>query len=127
MTTKEKVMTTKGVAKRLSKLFKENKWSEAQDELFSKDAVSIEPAHAAGAGMGSVKGLDQIKKKGEQFNKTIEAVHGGYSSEPIVAGNHIAIAMGMDATFKGKGRQKMDEIIVYEVKDGKIIKEQFFF
>ncbi|HEV3250822.1 MAG TPA: SnoaL-like domain-containing protein [Puia sp.] len=127
MTTQEKVMTTKGVAKRLSKLFKENKWSEAQDELFSKDAISIEPAHVAGEGMASVKGLDQIKKKGEQFNKSVEAVHGGYASEPVVAGNHIAIAMGIDATYKGKGRQKMEEIVVYEVKNGKIVKEQFFF
>ena len=36
-------------------------------------------------------------------------------------------AMGMDVTMKGMGRQKMDELAVYEVKDGKIVKEQFFF
>ena len=30
-------------------------------------------------------------------------------------------------TYKGMGRQKMDEIAVYEVKDGKIVKEQFFY
>ena len=30
-------------------------------------------------------------------------------------------------TIKGAGRTKMDEIAVYEVKDGKIVKEQFFF
>jgi hypothetical protein len=29
--------------------------------------------------------------------------------------------------MKGMGRVKMDEIAVYEVKDGKIVKEQFFF
>ena len=54
-------------------------------------------------------------------------MHGGYASETVVAGNHIAFAMGMDATFKGKGRQKINEIVLYEVKDGKIVKEQFFF
>lgn len=32
----------------------------------------------------------------------------------------------MDVTMKGAGRVKMDEI-VYEVKNGKIVKEQFFF
>ena len=127
MTTKQAVMTTQDIANRLSELFKENKWMEAQEELFSEDAVSIEPANAPTMGLASVKGLDKIKEKAEQFNKMVEAVHGGYSSEPIVAGNHIAFAMGMDATFKGKGRQKMDEICVYEVKDGKIVKEQFFF
>jgi hypothetical protein len=28
---------------------------------------------------------------------------------------------------KGAGRVKMDEVAVYEVRDGKIVKEQFFF
>jgi hypothetical protein len=37
------------------------------------------------------------------------------------------VAMGIDATYKGMGRQKMDEIALYEVKDGKIVKEQFFY
>lgn len=125
MSTQEAVMTTQDVANRLCELFKENKWTEAQEELYSEDAISIEPVHAQG--LQSVKGLDNIKKKGEQFNEMIEEMHGGYASAAVVAGNHIAIAMGMDATFKGMGRQKMDEIAIYEVKDGKIVKEQFFF
>jgi hypothetical protein len=35
--------------------------------------------------------------------------------------------MGVEATMKGQGRVKMDEVAVYEVKDGKIVKEQFFY
>ena len=123
--TAEAVMTTQEVANRLSQLFKENKWMEAQEELFSDDAKSIEPAHSQG--LQSVEGLDNIRKKGEQFQAMVEEMHGGYTGEPIVAGNHIAVAMGMDATMKGMGRTQMDEIAVYEVKDGKIVKEQFFF
>jgi hypothetical protein len=125
MSTLEAVMTTQEVANRLSQLFKENKFQEAQEELFSQDCESVEPAHSPG--MQSVKGLDAIKKKGEEFNNMIEEMHGGYAGEPIVAGNYIALAMGMDATYKGMGRQKMDEIALYEVKDGKIVKEQFFY
>lgn len=121
----EKVMTTEQVAKRLSQLFKENKWEEAQQELFAEDAVSIEPAGSPG--MKSVQGLKAIKKKGEDFQNMVQEVHGGYASEPVVAGNHIAFGMGMDVTMKGAGRSKMDEIAVYEVKDGKIVKEQFFY
>ena len=124
-TTAEAVMTTQEVADRLSELFKENKWAEAQEELFSEDAESIEPAHSPG--LQSVKGKEAIKKKGDDFNNMVEEVHGGYAGQPIVAGNHIALAMGIDATYKGMGRQKMDEIAVYEVKDGKIVKEQFFY
>ena len=124
-TTAEAVMTTQEIANRLSELFKENKWMEAQEELFSKDAESIEPAHSQG--LQTVKGLDAIKKKADDFNNMIEEVHGGYAGEPIVAGNHIALAMGIDCTYKGMGRQNMDEIALYEVKDGKIVKEQFFY
>ncbi len=121
----EKVMTTQEVADRLSQLFKENKWNEAQDELFSEDAKSIEPENAPG--LSSVVGLDAIKRKGEEWNAMIEEVHGGYTSEPIVAGKFIAFGMGMDVTLKNSGRMKMDEIAIYEVNDGKIVKEQFFF
>lgn len=125
MSTLEAVMTTQEVADRLSRYFKENKWAEAQDELFSKDAESIEPPHSHG--MPSVKGIDAIKQKGADFNSMVEEVHGGYAGEPIVAGNYIAIAMGMDVTMKGQGRSKMEEICLYEVKNGKIVKEQFFY
>lgn len=121
----EKVMTTKEIANRLSELFKENKWNEAQDELFSPDAESIEPAHAQG--LATVKGIDAIKKKGADFNSMVEEMHGGWVSEPIVGGNYIAVSMGMDCTMKGAGRVKMEEIALYEVKDGKIVKEQFFY
>jgi ketosteroid isomerase-like protein len=125
MSTLEAVMTTQEVANRMYELFKENKWAEVQQELFSDDAESIEPAHSPG--LQTVKGKDAIKKKGDDFNNMIEEVHGGYTGQPIVAGNYIALAMGFDATMKGMGRQKMDEIAVYEVKDGKIVKEQFFY
>ena len=67
-------------------------------------------------------------KKGEVFSSMVEEMHGGWVSEPQVAGNFISFGMGMDVTMKGGvGRMKMDEIAVYEVKDGKIVKEQFFF
>ena len=125
MTTKAAVRTTQEVANRLSELFKENKWNEAQDELFSEDAQSIEPPHAQG--LQTVKGIDNIKKKGQDFQSMVEEVHGGYAGEPIVAGNFIAVAMGMDVTLKGMGRKQMDEIALYEVKGGKIVREQFFY
>jgi len=125
MTTQEQVMTTQEVADRLSGFFKENKWNEAQEELFSDDAKSIEPPGAQG--LQTVEGLAAIKKKGEDFNNALEEMHGGYVSEALVAGRYIAVAMGMDVTMKGAGRMKMDEIALYEVKDGKIVSEQFFY
>ena len=77
--------------------------------------------------MQSVEGLDAIRKKGVDWGKMVEEVHGGYTQAQVVSGNHFSVAMGMDVTMKGAGRTRMDEIAVYEVKDGKIVKEQFFF
>jgi hypothetical protein len=126
MPTLEAVRTTQEVANRLSELFKEYKWTQVHDELFREDAKSIEPAHSKG--MQTVQGLDAIRKKGEDFNNMVEEMHGGWVSEPIVGGNYIAVSMGMDCTFKGgMGRIKMEEIALYEVKDGKIVSEQFFY
>jgi ketosteroid isomerase-like protein len=120
-------MTTQEVANRFNELAQTGEWNKVQEELYADNAVSIEPAHAAAMGMGNAEGIDAIKKKGEAFGQMVEEMHGGYSSEPLVAGNHFTVAMGMDVTMKGAGRMKMDEIAVYEVKDGKIVKEQFFF
>ena len=125
MTTQEAVMTTKEVADRFNQLAQQGDWTTIQNELFADNAVSLEPP--ASQGMKSVEGLDAIKKKGEDFGKMVEEMHGGFTSAPVIGGNYFAVAMGMDATMKGQGRMKMDEIAVYEVKDGKIVKEQFFF
>jgi ketosteroid isomerase-like protein len=125
MSTKEAVMTTQEVANRFNELAQGGNWDKIQEELYSEDAESIEPAHSPG--MQSVKGINAIKEKGKKFNEMVEEMHGGYSKDPVVAGNHFAVAMGMDTTMKGMGRVNMDEIAVYEVKDGKITKEQFFY
>ncbi len=125
MSTLEAVRTTQEVANRMNELFKAFKWTEVQEELFAENAVSIEPPHAQG--LQTVQGLAAIKKKAEDFNNMVEEFHGGWVGDPVVGGNHIAFAMGIDATYKGMGRQNMEEIAVYEVKDGKIVKEQFFY
>src|SRR4029079_12658763 len=125
MTTQEAVMTTKEVANRFNELAQQGQWQQIQDELFADDVVSIEPENSPG--LKTVKGREAISKKGQEFGQMVEEMHGGYSHEPQVAVNHFAMAMGMDVTMKGQERMMMDEIAVYEVKDGKIVKEQFFY
>jgi hypothetical protein len=119
-------MTTKEIANRFYELTQLGKFEQIHDELFSSQAVSIEPEHAQGQ-LKTVKGMDQIKKKGKEWNEAVQEVHSGYSSEPQVAGTHFTVAMGMEVTLKGQPRTKLDEICLYEVKDGKIVKEQFFY
>lgn len=125
MSTLEAVMTTQEVANRFNELAQTGQWEQIHSELFADNALSIEPP--ASQGMQSVEGLPAIKEKGKRFSEMVEEMHGGYSTPPVVGGKFFSVAMGMDCTMKGMGRQKMDEIAVYEVKDGKIVKEQFFY
>jgi hypothetical protein len=121
-------MTTQEVADKFYEMGQANQWDKIQDELYSNDAESIEPPKVEMQGGSQyAKGRDALKEKSAKFNSMIEEMHGGYCSKPVVGGDYFSVAMGMDATYKGMGRMKMDEICVYEVKDGKIVKEQFFF
>lgn len=125
MSTLEAVMTTQEVANRYNELAQTGQWDKIQDELFAANALSIEPHDSPG--LRSVEGMPAIKQKGKQFGEMVEEMHGGYTTAPVVGGNFFSVGMGMDCTMKGMGRQKMDEIAVYKVKDGKIVSEQFFY
>jgi len=125
MSTLEATMTTQDVANRFQELAQASDWNKIQDELFASNAVSIEPPQSPG--LQTAEGIDAIKQKGKQFSEMVEEVHGGYTSAPVVGGKFFSVAMGMDCTMKGMGRMKLDEIALYEVKDGKIVREQFFY
>lgn len=117
-------MTTQEVADRFYALAEQGQFEQILGELYGQDCKSIEPAQS---NWQTVEGLDKIIEKGAAWHDMIEEMHGGYTGAPIVAGNFFSCTMGMDVTIKGQGRVKMDEIAVYEVRDGKIVLEQFFF
>ncbi len=117
-------MTTTEVANRLVELCRKGQWSEAQNELYAQNAVSIEPA---GTPWETAEGFDAIKKKGEQWAGMVEEFHGNEVSDPVISQNHFAVRMKSDTTMKGMGRMQLDELAVYEVQNGKITKEQFFY
>jgi len=119
-------MTTLEVAQRYVELDKQGLSHQIQPELYSDDCESIEPMGFMG-GPQHVKGIEALREKAKRFGEMIEEVYSGYCSEPVVGGNFFSVAMGMDVKMKGEPRMQMDEIAVFEVKDGKIVKEQFFF
>jgi hypothetical protein len=125
MSTTTEVMSTTEIANRLVELCSKGDFEAAQKELFSDDAVSIEP-HATPDFQQETKGLDAILEKGRKWGEMVEETHGGKVSQPLVGENSFACTMTMDVTMKGRGRMQMTELCVYNVKDGKIISEQFF-
>jgi len=118
-------MTTKEIADRLISFCEKDEYETAQKELYSKDIVSIEPL-ATPDFEKETKGLDAVIEKGKKFEAMTEQSHSNKISAPLIAGNVIAFTLTMDITMKGKERATWEELCVYQVKDGKIILEQFF-
>lgn len=118
-------MTTQEVANRLVELCRAGKSEQAIKELYSPEIVSIE---AEGAPDRIVKGFEAMAKKGERFRSMIEKVNSSTVTDPIVAENFFSCGMYMNMVMKGMPHAiDMDEICVYTVSNGKIVKEEFFY
>lgn len=118
-------MTTQEVANRLVDLCREGKHEQAVQELYSPDIVSVEPE---GAPNRIVKGLEGIVEKSVKFESMIEKVNSSFISDPIVAENFFSCTMLMNIQMKGAPVAiDMDEVCVYTVNNGKIVREEFFY
>jgi len=117
-------MTTQQVADRLVQLCREGKKLEAIEELYADNVVSVEPA---GAPVEMTQGKEAVIKATHQWDESVSEIHSATVSDPIVSATHFAIVMDIDATYKANGRMRLNEICVYEVKDGKIVYDEFFY
>ena len=121
------MMNTQQIAERLVALCREGQYEQVYDELFADDAENIEMPAMANGPLGNAKGLDAIRAKGKAWGEAVEQVHGGSVGEPSVSGNWFSVPMSLDVTMKGQGRMQMEEMCLYQVRDGKIVREQFFY
>jgi len=117
-------MSTQEVANRLVEMCRQGQNMEAIAELYGDNVVSKE---MPGAPSEVVSGKEAVTQKSAQWLNSVVEFHKGEISEPIVAGNHFTCKMDFDVTFKERGRQQMEEVCVFEVNDGKIVNEQFFY
>jgi len=119
------VLATKEVAERFNELAQQEKWFEIQDELFAENVKSIEPSTAKH--LPNAEGKSAVRKKGEDWLKRVESRHDSYTTPPIIAGNYFVVGRRTDITVQDLGRIQVSELMMYEVKDGKIVLEQFFY
>ena len=117
-------MNTQQVANRLVDMCRQGQNLEAVEELYADNVTSRE---MPGYPEEIVSGKQNVWHKSKEWLDNVVEFHGGEVSDPIVAGNHFTMKMAFDVTFKDRGRQQMEEVCVYEAKDGKIINEQFFY
>jgi len=120
-------MTTQEVANRYCELAAQNKWEQILDELCGPGLVNKEPEHVSARGIPVItNGLEAVKAKGNANRQMIEAIHSQHCSEAMVAGNFFTVVLSRDITFKEKPRVNLEEIAIFETKEGKIIAEQVF-
>lgn len=117
-------MNTQDVANKWAQMCREGKNMECIEELYADNVVSKE---MPGYPEEIVSGKQNVWDKSKQWLDNVQEFHGGDISDPVVAGNHFTSKMSFDVTFKDRGRQQMEEVCVFEVNDGKIVNEQFFY
>jgi hypothetical protein len=116
-------MTTFFVAHRLVALCREGLFLDAQLELMAVDCVQREPGTSNAE---NASGLDAIQAKEYRLQTNILERHSIVVSEPIIVGAFFSVTMHFDLTLRDRGRVQLEEIVVYEVREGKIVCEQFF-
>lgn len=119
-------MTTEQVAKRYYELIQQHKYEQIQNELYAPNAVSIEPENDSNLPL-VVKGIEALRQKEGLFFAQVDEMFGSYMSETVVSTFYFSMMTGMDVKMKGKERKNKEQICVFEVRNGNIVKEQFFY
>lgn len=121
----DKTATTAEVAARFHELAQQEKWFEIQDELFADDVRSVEPATATA--LSNAEGKRAVRQKGEDWVKRVTAFHGGHTTAPVLGGSFFAVGRVASLEVTGLGQVQTDEVMLYEVRNGQIVLEQFFY
>jgi ketosteroid isomerase-like protein len=118
--------STATVAEELVSFCRAGRNADAINTLYSPDIVSVES-------MGNEsmpreqKGIDAIRGKNQWWAENNE-VHSATVDGPFLSDDKFAVYYNYDVTFKPTGkRNNMEEMALYTVKDGKVVREQFFY
>lgn len=117
---------TEAVARELVDYCKAGRNMDAINHLYSRDIVSIEPHDFEGM-PARMTGIDAIRKKNEWWYANFE-VHNSEVDGPYVNGDQFAVKYSFETTNKKTGeRNLMSEIALYNVKDGKVVQDRFYY
>ncbi|RYH94436.1 MAG: nuclear transport factor 2 family protein [Acetobacteraceae bacterium] len=119
-------MTLQEIANELVAGCREDRARENLPKLYAADAVSVEAMDMGGG--RETKGLAGIDGK-HQWWEDNHAVTGGKVDGPFLHGeDRFAVIFAMQGTNKMDGKPfDMTEVGIYQVRDGKIVREEFFY
>lgn len=118
--------STASIAQELVTLCRAGRNLEAISKLYSPKIVSVEPVGSESM-PAEMTGIDAIRGKNEWWFANNE-VHKSETTGPFVGEGQFAVKYEFDVTPKGTGQRfQMEEMALYTVKDGKIVREQFFY
>ena len=118
--------STSTVAEELVELCRAGRNLDAINKFYSPKIVSIESVGSETM-PAEMTGIEAIRQKNERWFESYE-VNSAEVNGPFVGGDQFAVQYVFDTTFKPTGqRSVMTEMALYTVKDGKIVREQFFY
>ncbi len=119
-------MSTMDIANKLVALCKQGKNMSALDTLYAADAVSVEAVAMPGA-QQEAKGLAAVKAKVKWWYDNHQ-IHAAIVAGPWPHGDQFIVGFQHDVTNKTSGKRvKMEEMGLYTVRNGKIVREEFFY
>jgi hypothetical protein len=119
-------MKTGAVAKKLVDLCRKGKFTDAMEKLYSDKIVSVEAMDMPGMPR-QMKTLAAVRKKTEWWEANNEVISAKIMG-PFVAVDKFAVVFDMETKDKKtKKKQKMVEVAVYTVENGKIVHEEFLY
>ncbi len=120
-------MTLNEIANELVAGCRENRAKANIVALYAPDAGSVEAADPMGMGI-ETKGTAGIKGKHDWWEGAFEMLEGEISDPYPHGDDKYAVRFTLKTRNKETGEvSDMDEIAVYHVADGKIVREEFFY
>lgn len=96
--------------------------------LYAQDCVSVEASCMPGADSAEAHGLDAIRAKHDWWNSEMEFVSGTVEGPHLHGEDRFALIFKSVMREKASGNEiPMEEVAIYTVKDGKIVREEFFY
>jgi ketosteroid isomerase-like protein len=118
--------STATVAQELVALCREGRNLDAVNKLYSPRIVSIESSGSPEM-PAEMTGIEAIRGKHEWWFANNE-IHSAEVGDPLIGQNQFAVQHTYETTFKPTGERRVfTEMALYTVKDGRIVREQFFY